>query len=422
MLNSPITGDEYLDTFLYDLRDAVVNINTDTQSTNETPETVAVVGYPYRYMYIRYADNNTGSGFSTSQTGKSFFGLYNVDTLTPSTNPVDYTWFEVAGGFMANTLWYRVSSSRQVSFTVSGVSPGNLYSTVPTTAIDLNLISAVADLSSRVAYTLSSSPLSSVPSFYTSTGSSSVPPINTWSANETWYPTAPLLVPGSTLFQIDGVFNSTTGVTTWYPPYLSTLRVGSISAISANLGSITSGDIYGAQIRGGAFQSYAWPATGAGGGFFLGPQGLRVGNLNDGQYFYADQNGNVGGPGFSISGGVLNITQVNVIDTPNLEVNSATTLVSANSAGAVVTVSMTLAYQADVLILGTGSSGQTLGCEIGYKLSGAPTYTIIQNQTVQAGSIVLSSTINLAAGSYDFVYSLGTGGGAATISVFASIR
>jgi len=243
MLNSPITGDEYLDTFLYDLRDAVVNINssagTETASVFVSPAAGSAAGYPYRYMHIKYADDNVGGGISNVQTNKKYFGIFNSDLTTESTNPTDYTWIEVSGSGFGTTyfLWYIVTPGRQFGYYVSLSSPGVLYSIDTTTAIDLNLTSAIADQSARMAYTLVFDLLSASPSFYTTPGSLSVPPINTWSGGETWSSVIPLLSPGSTMYQSDGIYNSTTGLTTWGIPYLAKLKVGSLTANNLIVGS-----------------------------------------------------------------------------------------------------------------------------------------------------------------------------------------
>jgi hypothetical protein len=47
------------------------------------------------------------------------------------------------------------------------------------------------------------------------------------------------LVAGEYMYQSDGVYSPTTGNTVWNVPYLSNLKVGSLSAISANTGSLT---------------------------------------------------------------------------------------------------------------------------------------------------------------------------------------
>jgi len=243
MLNSPITGDEYLDTFLYDLRDEVINLTgtstTTGSSTYQNPHKGSVTGYPYRYMHVKYADDNIGTGFSNSQTNKKFFGIYNSDLTTESTNPTDYSWIEVGnGGFNTiNNMWYIVTTGRQLGYFVGSSSPGTLYSIEPGSAIDLNLVSAIADQSARMAYTLVFDLLLASPSFYQSTGSLSVPPINTWSGGETWSTVVPYLTPGSTMYQTDGIYNSTTGLTTWSVPYLAKLKVGSLTANNIIVGN-----------------------------------------------------------------------------------------------------------------------------------------------------------------------------------------
>ena len=60
-------------------------------------------------------------------------------------------------------------------------------------------------------------------------------------------------------------------------------------------------------ISGGAITSWDWPAASSGGvtrrGFYLGSNGILIGNYNDNRYFYADINGDISAPGLSISGG-----------------------------------------------------------------------------------------------------------------------
>ena len=56
------------------------------------------------------------------------------------------------------------------------------------------------------------------------------------------------------------------------------------------------------EILGGGFTSHAWPATGVS-GFYLGPNGLRLGNRTDGKYFEATSSGNIYAPGLTIEDG-----------------------------------------------------------------------------------------------------------------------
>lgn len=79
------------------------------------------------------------------------------------------------------------------------------------------------------------------------------------------------------------------------------------------------GDVTGARgtfnggVRGGAFTAYAWPISGAGGGYYLGAGGLLLGNRNTyeaaglGGFFQVTADGNVYGPNFQIVNGNLTI-------------------------------------------------------------------------------------------------------------------
>lgn len=53
-------------------------------------------------------------------------------------------------------------------------------------------------------------------------------------------------------------------------------------------------------IVGGAFSGHAWPASGT--GYFLGPEGLLIGNARTGGYFQVESNGDIYTPGFSVVG------------------------------------------------------------------------------------------------------------------------
>jgi len=98
--------------------------------------------------------------------------------------------------------------------------------------------------SSRICYsktTLSS--LSPTPTTITTSGSASYPPNDSWGAGTIWGATAPAIVAGESVYQSDGVYSPNTNNTVWNVPYLSTLKVGQLSAISANLGTVTTGQI-----------------------------------------------------------------------------------------------------------------------------------------------------------------------------------
>lgn len=163
----------------------------------------------------------------------------------------------------------------------------------------------------RLAYTdVTGNSLATTPATATTTGSTSFPATGTWGETVAWTATVPTIAAGHALFQIDGVYSPTTGNTVWGVPYLSSLKVGSLSAITANLGNITSGDVYGTVLHGGAgyaSSAYSWPSTGASGnGFHLSASGLLIGNPSaaGGGYFQVNSNGDIYSRQFSIVAGV----------------------------------------------------------------------------------------------------------------------
>lgn len=89
--------------------------------------------------------------------------------------------------------------------------------------------------------------------------------------NTAWSYTTPTTISGENVWQSEGVYNPATNQTIWEVPYLAALKVGNLSAISTNTGSLTvSGNItVGANgnIRGGQ-TDYS-----VGTGFFLGYSG-----------------------------------------------------------------------------------------------------------------------------------------------------
>jgi len=130
------------------------------------------------------------------------------------------------------------------------------------------------------------------------------------------------------------------------------LNVISLAAISATLGDVNAGSV-----RGGDFTGYEWPTTG--GGFYLGPSGLLLGRAASGQYFQVTAAGAISAPGFSVSGGVLTISQANVINALNIAGNSIG--ITASASGGAATVSTTITVPAGetwrVVIIGTQNAG-----------------------------------------------------------------
>jgi len=104
-----------------------------------------IVAYLFQWINIRYADSADGSvNFSTSPTNRQYFGVRNSQTSAASSNPADYVWTQVAGGFgTTKFLYYTVYGGRGIIFDADTVNPGTGYlQTQDGVAINLDLITA----------------------------------------------------------------------------------------------------------------------------------------------------------------------------------------------------------------------------------------------------------------------------------------
>jgi hypothetical protein len=63
-----------------------------------------------KYITVAYATSIAGAGFSFSPTGKTYYGLHNQSSTTPSTSPSEYTWYLADPAF--GTTYYLTYSNR----------------------------------------------------------------------------------------------------------------------------------------------------------------------------------------------------------------------------------------------------------------------------------------------------------------------
>lgn len=162
-------------------------------------------------------------------------------SLTPGTSP--------SAGY---TLW---GASVQLVDSASAVTSSINWATASITARGY---AGQTGGSARVCYTKTTlSSLASTPTTITTSGSSSFPPNDSWGTGTVWQATPPSIVAGESVYQSDGIYSPSTGNTVWNVPYISALKVGSLSAISANLGTVTAGNINGLTITGGTIQTQA---------------------------------------------------------------------------------------------------------------------------------------------------------------------
>ena len=257
--------------------------STNTTATATNGQTTA---YLYRYLDIAYADNGSGSvNFSsTPLSTNSFYGLRNTNTNTYSTNPADYVWYQVNGTFSGGkVIWYQTFGGLQINLLVATSAPGTAYQQAPNgSPIDLTIVSTATGLQGRSAYAIASVTLASTPATYTTTGNATFPPPNSWGGSETWTANPASYNAGQNLWQIDGIYNPATNLTLWVAPYLATLKVGSLSAINANLGTITAGTLNAVTVNSSTINSTT-----------LNTATINSGSINIASKFTVDTSGNV---------------------------------------------------------------------------------------------------------------------------------
>lgn len=143
----------------------------------------------------------------------------------------EYLWQRQATAYAA-TATDTIAATEFSSAVVAGAyGPTGPQGTAGTTGTTGN--------SSRICYTKTTlSSLASTPTTITTSGSSSYPPNDSWGTGTVWQATAPTIVAGESVYQSDGVYSPVTGNTVWNVPYLSTLKVGTLSAITTNTGTL----------------------------------------------------------------------------------------------------------------------------------------------------------------------------------------
>ena len=105
-----------------------------------------IVSYLYKYIQIKYADSFDGTlNFSNVPTNRLYYGIRNTDSSVESTNPSDYVWNQVTGGFgTTKFLWYLVSGGRSIQFQVFPVKPNPGWVEDAGTAIDLDYVTTAS--------------------------------------------------------------------------------------------------------------------------------------------------------------------------------------------------------------------------------------------------------------------------------------
>jgi hypothetical protein len=140
----PFTGDQELDAWNQEVARYLETQPSQPVYNQGTgiitdPVDEAIVGYMERYLHVRFADDRIGTNFSDSPTNRLFYGVHNDATDVESLNHVDYTWFEVEGGFgPSNVMFYKNLGGRATEFFIGTVAPSYRWSPLGADAIDLD--------------------------------------------------------------------------------------------------------------------------------------------------------------------------------------------------------------------------------------------------------------------------------------------
>lgn len=191
----------------------------------------------------------------------------NPDSLTPSlsivTSGASAGQYSITGGLNpvdSSSVTYRASYTNAfgTTFTIDKVFSLTKSKTGTTGS------TGSTGSGARIAYVkvaTVSAPLASTPATSTVSGDS-LPATGTWSETNAWQTTPPTITAGEQVWQTTGLYNPTLNQTVWVVPYLSNLKVGTLSALTVNTGTLTvdaSGFIKGGQT-----------AYNTGSGFWLG--------------------------------------------------------------------------------------------------------------------------------------------------------
>lgn len=170
-----------------------------------------IYGYLYKYLHIKYADSFDGSSnFSNSPTNRFYYGVRNDGTTTESSNPADYVWYKVTGGFgTTKFLFYQVFGGRQIDFFVGTTAPGYTYVQDNGNAIDLDIITTTTGTTNLQAY-LVQPQTSSSPALPAYTTGPTLPA--GWSASP------PVVPAGSVLWYAFGSYNGNPNEVNGIPP------------------------------------------------------------------------------------------------------------------------------------------------------------------------------------------------------------
>lgn len=361
----------------YILANLSQSVTADSATGQITGPTGQITGYLYKYLSVKYADSFDGTlNFSNSPTGRAYYGIRNSDNSTESTNPVDYTWTKVTGGFGTTKFFYYLTTGgRQIQIAISTSVPNPGWVIDNGSAIDLDITNATNSVANFVVIRVANN--SAAPTDSECISAIGRTPISgdlcTVNYNSGIFSIVYKYTTGWAIFQkyITGdliVANSIVGNNIAASTITAfNINVSQLSAITANLGNITAGDI----------TVGSSPAIS---GTSMSGSGTHL--YSNGRFVLGDSAKN-----FVYNGSVLSING-ELIGTNNVVANAITVSGGATSGGS--GASVTVSLQAADRVFINGFSGESFS-------GSSPT----RNVSLRVNSSVITTTVQRA--SYDGV-------------------
>ena len=388
------------------------------------------------YTWIAYANDSTGStGFTTGAwTNQTYIGIANNKTsATEGSVAADYTWSLIKGeagipgtpganGVTTYTWFaYATNSTGTTGFT-TGAWTNQTYIGIATNKTTATESTTPGDYT----WSLIQGPQGNTGATGPQGSTGATGPQGPTGADGL-IDTASRYVLGTTGGLVAGTltWNSTTGVRTGGSGVAMTGKgiIGHNGTkdtfVMTTAGNAAfSGSIVASEFMTGSYTGYAWPAAGLSGSY-LGPNGLLLGNFNNGKYFQIESTGNIYAPGFSVVNGTLSIAQANVINTLNIAGNAVTVPASATTTADIEAPSTSTATVlasfvvnsegAPVWIIATGDTR-----EVNYGTANSPSIYYARCHIRVNGSIIAS-----VRASGPFTISRQVSGGSITIELIA---
>ena len=241
------------------------NATTVSFANNSLPAGNYYFGYLVGNDISQSAISSLSSVFAWSPVGAGLqvatVALYQWLPTTPAspTGNSTYTWatvtnsaytaadgWEVAIPANPLTAGYKLwSATKNISAAV-GTATTTINWTTGTTLAALS-INGSQGTSSRICFARVASNPTPVSGTITTSGGASFPSgaesLATWGFTATWAASDPNPASGNSLYQSEGIYDPAANTTAWSTPYISSLKVGTLSAITADMGTLTSGEI-----------------------------------------------------------------------------------------------------------------------------------------------------------------------------------